>query len=265
MRELQIGTWLVAVASLVAFGCDGGGGNGVDGGGMREDGSVGVDSGPRPDSGMVGADGGRDSGGGGVRMCRPPGSECDLLRQDCPAGGACRYLIMMMGEEPRGLCEPAGTATAGMPCTRDGSGDTCAEGTICDPESNRCRQYCCDGNNADCPIGQFCLGGPGSVSFCREGDACNAVDGSGCPEGQFCYLAGEELACFTSRGVAEGASCMFLNDCVAGHACVGDPGAGACRKLCTLGSTADCPNPDTYQCQPLSDVMGIGVCIPSGG
>jgi hypothetical protein len=197
------------------------------------------------------------------RTCRPAGSECDLLRQDCSAGEACRYLIMMEGEDPRGLCEPAGTATVGMPCMRDAAGgvaDTCAEGLIC--VEGTCRQYCCDGNSADCPVGQFCLGGPGDVALCTQGAACNVFDGTGCTNpAEACYLARSDRSCFSRGDIAEGSACMFLNDCVPGHACVGDP--GACRRLCDPAMMgADCPAGGTYRCAGLSGVTGVGVCIP---
>jgi hypothetical protein len=263
MRELRLGFGVVAVFSLAAIGCDAG--RRDDDAGRPDGGSVVVtDSGPRPDSGPsvdAGTPPGTDAGGG-ARTCSPPGSMCDLLEQDCEAGQACRFLIMAEGEEPRGLCEPAGTATVGMACTRDAtSGDTCAEGLICD--DGICRQYCCDGNSADCPIGQFCLGGPGDVALCREGSSCNPLDGSGCTNAsQSCYLAGSDRDCFDTGTTPEGGECMFLNSCVPGHACVGDP--GACRKLCdpTMGG-ADCPTTGSYACRGLTGVTGIGVCIPT--
>lgn len=260
MRQLRLGTWLVTAAALAAFGCDG----------DNRDPDTGVsliDSGMPPvDSGGGTMDSGRDSGGGG-RVCRPPMSECDLLAQDCGPGRACRYVTPAPGEDPRGLCEePAGTATEGMPCMRDAAGgvaDTCAEGLICD--AGTCRQYCCDGNSADCPVGQFCLGGPGTVSLCRAGAACNVFDGSGCTTaGQSCYLAGADRDCFSSGTLAEGAACEFLNECLPGHACIGGAGEpGECRKLCDPAMAgADCPTTGTYMCVMLTGVTGVGACVP---
>jgi len=177
---------------------------------------------------------------------------------------ACRYLRPAAGEEPRGLCEAAGTATEGMPCVRsDTMPDTCAEGLICN--DGTCRQWCCDGNNADCPLGQFCLGGPGSVAICREGAACNVIDGSGCDAGEGCYLAGPDRDCFTAGTLAEGESCMFIDDCSPGHSCLAlsetDP--SLCRKLCDPAMAgADCPTTGTFMCLGIGGVTGVGGCFP---
>lgn len=259
MRELRLGTWLVT-SIVLALGCDSP---------RNPDPDTGVavmDSGmPGPDTGTPTVDAGRDSGGGG-RTCRPPMSECDLLRQDCGAGGACRYVTPSPTEDPRGLCEPAGTATEGMSCVRDpatGVADTCAEGLICD--SGTCRKYCCDGNIGDCPVGQFCLGGPGTVSLCRAGSGCNVFDGSGCTTaGQSCYLAGPDRDCFSTGTSAEGEACMFLNSCVPGHGCIGPAeGETFCRKLCDPSmAAADCPTSGTYMCVMLTGVSGVGACVP---
>jgi hypothetical protein len=247
MGQLRIGTWLL-MASLAAVGCDGGGGGGGGGGtdaGSTDGGGGVVDSGPRPDSGPPPDGGPVDSGSMMGRTCRPPMSECDLLQQDCAVGEACRHVSPEMGADPRGLCEP---------------GDTCAEGSIC--RGGVCAQYCCDSNDADCPVGQFCLSGSDGVGFCRPGDACNVLDGSGCTDpSQGCYLFRSDRLCLPRGTIEEGGACEFLDSCVPGHACVGDP--GTCRQLCDpMMMGADCPSTGTYRCGGLMGVTDVGVCVP---
>lgn len=232
MRELRLGTWLVTTVVL-ALGCDSSRPADPDTGvGVMDSGTP-----PTPDSGG-GTDAGRDSGGGGP-TCRPPLSECDLLRQDCGTGRACRWVSPSAGEDPRGLCEePAGTSTEGMPCVRDTTMDSCAEGLIC--VDGTCRRYCCEGRTGDCPmIGTFCAGSP--VGLCLSGSPCNPVDGSGCDTaGQACYpIAGENL-CRTEGTAGLDEPCESVG-CVAGHACLAAAGEPfTCKKLCNIADGAGC-------------------------
>lgn len=259
MRELRIGTWLMAVAAVAAWGCDGGGG-GTDAG--RTDGGGVVDSGSRSDSGPARDGGPSDAGGGG--RCGPSEGECDISDPDaCGSGRAC----VLQGGTVDGwstLCITAGAGQDGARCTPGMQGE-CAEGFGCSEESAGafCRAWCC--NASDCPVvGQSCglfgAAGPSGreVGLCYLPDNCTLPPPqSGCSGGRACNANGAgETVCDPAGTATEGEACMFRNSCVAGFACI----SGFCRQYCDLAAVA-CP--EARSCVGLTGAPeGIGVCVP---
>lgn len=266
MRDASAAIWSMSFSLFASFGCDA-----VENGEL--DGDIRVDSGADsgasssdgspPDEGSL-DDGAVDSGTAddGSRSCRLTEGECDLLRQDCPAEDACRW-VMPAGDEDgdlTALCEPGGTIGVGQACTRP----NCASGLVC--VEGFCREYCCDGENGDCSAGSICVptGRERQVGFCLPDTGCDPLDGSGCEEGQACYLTRGGGTCFDAGSVAFGEACGRVNDCVPGGVCANrDDGEYICRQACMPAMRgADCANPDTETCQRISSAgtSELGVC-----
>lgn len=278
---------LVCVAALalplMAVGC---GGNDPP---SRPDAAVGTDAyTPGTDTGMVVTmtDAGGTDAPMTTRMCRSPMGACDLLAQDCMAGEACVYAlpeagattpqtvcapIVGAGAEEGGACCALNSCDAGLVCvgameTMPGSGTCSAMGT--------CRRYCC-GSATDCAAGEVCSGFGGGFNggICDTIDGCNLVDQTGCEgmAGTSCYPAdGGATQCVrpTAAMAAEGATCMFTNDCVAGTACFTITSMGmmnsTCLRFCNIADgAAGCPMSGGMACQMAGDLpAGVGVCPP---
>ncbi|MBN8616803.1 MAG: hypothetical protein J0L92_39835 [Deltaproteobacteria bacterium] len=235
-----------------------------------------VDSGMtiRPDTGMT------------TRMCRSPMGECDLLAQDCPMGETCVYALPdAMATAPQTVCAPIVGAGSeeGSACCALNSCDTglvCVGATETMPGSGMCstmgscRRYCC-GSSSDCAVGELCtsFGSSFSGGICDTSDDCSLVAQTGCPAMQGCYPdMGGTVQCIapTAAMAAEGATCMFTNDCVPGTGCFTvTPGGGGtprsvCLRFCDVGDgAADCTATGTT-CQAAGDLpTGTGVCPPA--
>jgi len=226
--------------------------------------------------------------GGGARVCRSPTGTCDLLAQDCPMGETCLYALPdAMATEPATVCAPivgAGAEEGGACCALN----SCDTGLVCVgavetmPGSGmcssmgRCTRYCC-GSSADCSPGETCAGFGGGFmgGRCDTIDGCDLVQQTGCESmaGTSCYPGmGATTQCVPPTDVmaAEGATCMFTNDCVPGTACFTvTPGGGgmarsACLRFCDIGDGAmDCPSSGGMPCQTARDLpAGTGICPP---
>lgn len=235
---------------LLTLGCDEGQGEDPNDGGEA--------GGPISDAGGDGADAARPSG-----TCGNPG-DCDLLGQDCGGGMACRFVVAADAEEPSGLCEVAGTKGEGEPCVRmAGAAPECAEGLIC--FEGVCREYCCAAGASDCSVlGHYCLNVGTDVGLCIPSDECDLLAQTGCDPEEACYpISRGTRRCSAPREGAggPGETCEYLNDCVAGSACVGEP--STCRQLCDPSAAEGCPT--DFVCAGLTGQEGIGVCVPAGG
>jgi hypothetical protein len=230
-------------------------------------------------------DAGRDTGGG-MRMCRSAMGECDLLAQDCAMGETCVYALPdAMATEPQTVCAPivgAGAEEGGACCALNScdTGLVCVGATETMPGSGMCstmgtcRRYCC-GSSSDCAAGELCnsFGSGFMGGICDTSDDCNLVTQMGCSASQGCYPGdGGTVQCVTPTAAmaAEGATCMFTNDCVPGTACFTvTPGGGGmarsvCLRFCDVGDGAtDCPMSGGMPCQAAGDLpTGTGVCPP---
>ncbi len=245
-----------------------------------------LDSGPPGVDAFVatGQDAGRDTGGG-MRMCRSAMGECDLLTQDCPMGETCVYALPdAMATAPQTVCAPivgAGSEEGSACCALN----SCDNGLVCvgaeetAPGSGMCstmgacRRYCC-GSSSDCAAGELCNGfGSGFAGgICDTSDDCNLVTQTGCTSPDGCYPdMGGTTQCVrpTAAMAAEGATCMFTNDCVPGTACftvtpMGGMARSVCLRFCDVGDlAADCPMSGGMACQAAGDLpTGTGVCPP---
>lgn len=241
-----------------------------------------IDAGPiQPND--TGTTGTSDTGG---RVCRSPSGTCDLILQNCPTGQACVYALPnATATTPETVCAPvvgAGAAEGGACCALN----SCANGLVCVGAMEEtpgggtctaegmgtCQRYCC-GSSADCAAGELCnrFGSTFSGGICDTSDDCGLVDQTGCASGQGCYPAdGGTTQCLTptAAGAAEGATCMYTNDCVAGTACFnltsGGSSRAVCLRLCDIGDGAtDCPRSGGMACQAGGDLpTGTGVCPP---
>ena len=89
--------------------------------------------------------------------------ECNLVRQDCPAGMMCIFSCSSGGRVyTTCVADTGGTLTHGETCSQIGNSLLCAKGNFCaifiplDGGSRQsCNKYC--GTSADCPDGLPCM------------------------------------------------------------------------------------------------------------
>jgi hypothetical protein len=189
----------------------------------------------------------------------PPGLECDLWLQDCPAGEKC---IAWSDDGTSSWnsvrCSPIDPALdqVGDSCTVEGSGtsgiDSCDIGAMCwavDSDTNigTCVALCtgcpeepiCDEAGTTCTITN-----DGIITLCLPG--CDPLT-QDCVAGQACYPVGDSFLCApdaSGAGGAYGDPCAFINVCDPGLFCLGTasvpPGeacqgaAGCCTEACDL-------------------------------
>jgi hypothetical protein len=268
---------------------DAGGDGGTPGdGGDADSGTVdaGADAGRVSDftcdvSGQQGCDAGASchyatltDGGTGSRCFAAP---CDVVRQDCPAGQRCTYVL---SNTTRGrACVEDGTSAEGDPCSLAGSSatqtfDTCAKGLYCvdtalgdGGTAFQCQRFCHD--SAQCTAQRECnevlrLSGTEELPFvCGEASARCDLLAQDCASPLACYPSKTRgtAVCAGIGGLGDGAACEFSDQCARGSACVGPQNARVCRKLCRHPSgEPSCPSGLT--CQSLADFAGVGACVP---
>jgi len=191
----------------------------------------------------------------------PGGDQCvattDLIQQNGCPGQSCTLT------DAAGTigCGPTGTNADYADC---GNGAGCLAGAICASGdggvTNTCMPFC-DTANPTCPGGGLCLfqiaTSGGNVGLCGEGDTCDPFAMTGCTGGEACYYAsGGSTICATAGTVDVGGACQYLDDCMAGMACVGSP--GACAELCDAAFTCT-----TGTCQGIGTIPNwpdIGYC-----
>ncbi len=182
-------------------------------------------------------------------MCRPAGSSCDLLRQDCPGGQACAFV------DGAARCVSSGVGGDGSGCSRQSD---CRAGFWC--ESGICRRYCCHQADEQCLEGQRCLPSGDDIGACRAPDACSLVPQSGCPANQGCYVTRTDGVrnCVGAGTAREGESCSALNECEPGTICTTE---GICARFCRI-SGDDCQSDQRCISLGFSDRPEIGLCSP---
>ena len=230
---------------------------------------------------------------GSNKVCSPSGecvacvagADCELPGEACKAGK-----IECGSGAPQ--CLAAGNQSNGKACgngrvCRDGSCETCSDGTNCTP-SNKCHvgrlscssgspvcmdmgtnavngtlcgtnQFCSNGEcnpctaNASCSPGDLCKIGRTScetgTSQCRESD--NAQNGKDCGGGRVCRDGNCVALADRNDPCNQGADCKS-GTCVGGHCCNG--GEKYCDGQCRAGS---------YCCNgtPCSITNGRGSCM----
>ncbi len=161
-------------------------------------------------------------------------------------------------------CQPVGTSLPGAPCVDWGD---CVEGHLC--VQGRCHALCCGGDWSACPEGQSCYrpfvvslpGGPveSGASVCWPVGECSPLQPGSCPVGTQCHVVDSRggLACVAGGEGAAGDPCP----CTEGFTCVGDPGAGTCRRLCdATGGDPSCPLAEGHCVVFHRNPPGVGEC-----
>jgi len=198
--------------------------------------------------------------------------ECNHWENDCPDGEKCTFWANDGGGSWNATrCVPIADdpATAGEPCTAEGSGlsgiDNCEAGAMCwglDPETElgECIPLC--SGSPDNPMcdepDQYCSIHGGPLAICLS--YCDPLDPEACAPNQGCYPAGAgytvciEDASEGGGGVFDG--CEYDNLCMSGNLCLPENSVGACQpgdsQCCTPWcdlAAPDCPAPTS--CQPF--------------
>ena len=267
----------------VACGDSGSGGSGGDGtgngpssGGNGQGGSGANSQGGGPSVG--------GSGNGGSPPLEPcpsevsdvPQIECDLYLQNCPNGGTCD---IGEGDPSNQTYEPVAMCFAqdGL----KGIGDSCTEPAECEAKltcvGNKCSPFCCPENPDSCGGGTCSVdvhlfdseGNDSGFLFkgCSFAPTCDLFTPGSCEApGESCYLTGKgQTGCSQTGDLDDGAACVYLNDCLAGMACIGSAEA-FCHFLCQEGSEAQppgmggCPAGQTCNTALTSGFEGLGFC-----
>lgn len=267
---------------------DGGGGHdaGGDGGGLDGGGGPDADGGGEEATGCdVAAQRGCDAGalclrgltedGGQGNVCFP--GECDLVKQDCPSGNKCTYVLEGSVTRRRCVSEVSGAVGEGSACETQltpGGGfyDTCKAGLYCTDRRGTdgstaftCQRFCYGA--AQCTAPRECsdtlrfTGSSELPRVCGEpGPTCDLL-AQGCGGTLGCYPSTRSTAvCVTAGAGTEGAACTYSNDCGVGSVCVKGGSGQVCRRLCR--SPSGSPTCASGQCEPLQDFPGVGACLP---
>lgn len=147
----------------------------------------------------------------------------------------------------------------------------CPYGSVCISSTGNefCLPFCNTDTHASCPNGGKChyARGPESdFDICLLDEACNPVDGSGCPQaGMKCYLFAITLDDVTTvcipPGQVEGHQpCEAFWDCQPGYYCWMDGQSaigGTCLQMCD--SAHSCTNRQEECSKVFND---LGICIP---
>lgn len=193
--------------------------------------------------------------------------ECDLLDPlSCGEDHACTLMIDEASNEPRALCSESGAGLDGDACD---SPAECSSGLDCTSfgEGGTCRRYCCALNTtAGCPEGQFCrvaledMSAATGVALCDRCDDCDATDPDSCGADQGCYPLGAGCAgCLRAGASMIGESCALADDCEPGSACFSVDGELRCAALCHRDEPR-CPT--AASCEAAEGLPeGIGICL----
>ena len=214
-------------------------------------------------------------GDGGVGNACFPG-ECDAVKQTCPAGSRCAYVLRDNVTARRCVPTSTGTVNEGGACqsTATAGGDfydTCAPGLSCTDRSTSgnttfsCQRLCysaaqCSGST-DCIDALRFEGSNERPRVCGTPGASCDVLASNCPSPRGCYPSSGRGVCVSAGSVSAGQACEYANDCQPGSACVSTGAGRVCRALCRSPSgSPSCTG--GLRCQALQDYAGVGVCVP---
>lgn len=174
--------------------------------------------------------GGSGGTGGTSGMGGMPGTDCDPVAQTgCNAGEKCSQVVLTADPEPpiETRCVAAGSQGEFDACSYGDPGnagfDDCEAGLLC--FGGVCLGIC-SADPDSCPTIASCQEGTGIFAD-RPGTGVCFVDcdplGQDCPEGASCFVTvidGDRICAETNPGQDQGATCMFANDCAAGHGCL---------------------------------------------
>lgn len=259
----------------------------TDGGGAIADGGQPADGGPA-DAGLplslgcdvASQDCGVDGGSCLWTSATPDGGlgtacfagACDVVKQDCPQGRQCTYVLN--GTVASRACVAEGQKDAGESCSPGTLAQSCMTGLVCvgsqggaDP---RCVRYCY--RDADCPSGDACLGTisiAGTLEvplYCRPPYAKCDLAAQNCQvQGEGCYPSTVGNVCLPAGSGAVGQPCNGLipNECVRAALCGRPPSAtqDTCLAICANpGHSCGGPS-DAGLCNPLLGIPDAGACF----
>ncbi|MDB4941441.1 MAG: hypothetical protein JWP97_975 [Labilithrix sp.] len=173
------------------------------------------------------------------------------------------------GVAPQCFGESAAAGTNGATCDR---GSDCAPGYDCvagEKGNKSCRHYCCtgtcsgtlaNGSATFCDV-QSLVDLNAKAPVCMPVKRCSTLLGKGeCAASETCTVVTEsgDTGCVAVGDRQVGDSCDESH-CAADLACLGQPGARKCFKLCKV-SASDCPSPQT--CVPSAAFKdgAFGIC-----
>ena len=162
------------------------------------------------------------------------------------------------------------------PNGRDGAscqvGENCAPGFDCvtgDTGTKSCRHYCCGGTCKDnlsngsatfCDV-QSLVDVPELAPVCMPLKRCSKLLGTGeCAANESCTVVteGGDTGCVVVGDKQVGESCD-KSHCAAKLACLGQPGARKCFKLCKV-AMGDCPSTQTCVTSAAFKDAAFGIC-----
>jgi len=212
----------------------------------------------------------------------PGANTCDPWAQDCPEDEKCAAWASEGGTWDANKCVPLlGNGVTGDECMYDGAAqgtDTCDVGYMC--------YYTTDGIGSCIPL---CTGNPdtkicpdnfncsisnqGSLLLCLN--ACDPLLQDCAQVDSGCFWDGSLFNCDPAGDLLEGEPCGFINDCSAGHVCMGAEslpacnGSACCAGFCDL-SAPNCQIANT-ECIAFYDegqappgLEDVGVCVLPG-
>ncbi len=208
-------------------------------------------------------------------QCIPqPDSECTDASANVGCTDANAETCMPVGGSAL-LCAEAGDVPELGDCTAQDA--VCEPGMVCVPLGtvSRCWKLCdADAFQAGdaefgCPAGEYSCAGWVDVTrwgFCVPADPCTMESGgaecAAIDDGLTCSVQnmGEEpeddctdIHCIFHSGKTEGEACEYLNSCVNGLICIGDP--GVCTPTCGPGAVDACDTAGGETC------VGIDGCV----
>ncbi len=193
---------------------------------------------------------------------------CCLDESACGAGERCTLVALSVGPPITTACvDGDGEGTAGMACTRGGSGeDDCAPGHYCtglgaSGDALACRTLCRRG--ADCGGGAcVATGSAPAMGFCVEG--CDPFDAGSCGAARACVpiAAYGEIGESALTGVCDDEGAGALDEPCEADGCA-DGLVCARNALLELRCALPCDDThpcDTGTCTPLADGETLGTC-----
>lgn len=172
------------------------------------------------------------------------------------------------------------------PLSAGESYDPCRQGLNCAPDPSnsalsRCQEMCGGMGAPACAVGEYCnilnAEEPTRFGVCIAASGCDAVEQTGCPEGQGCYWVfggdGSVIGDCQDPSSTDGGplpgpgdACTFTNDCAPGTQCFpSTDGAGAslCYELCD--PTAETTFCAIGFCFRLATDSGVDAGVPDPG
>ncbi len=220
----------------------------------------------------------------------PPGGDCDVFKQDCPAGQKCMPYADDGGSTWNALkCSKIDPTPdkVGATCSVVDSGtsgeDSCAAGSMCfnvppgEVDGGACVAFCKGTpDNPTCadPKTTCIVSNEEVLALCLP--TCDPL-ASACKAGQVCVPnpQGSNFVCFidASAGANQGDPCQYSNGCSPGFICINGPyvqncnSQACCTAYCDTDLANTCVGKPTVECIPYYEdgtappgYEDVGIC-----